>query len=101
MKEPPYWWPDTKSVIATIIVISVIAIAFTLIFKPDAANSQLLQVLVGGLMSVGLSTVVSYYFGSSQESHAKGETIAQIATGKASGSMPTPPAPPPAGPPAS
>jgi hypothetical protein len=75
----PFWWPDTKSMLAFLVVASNIAIAFVLIYRPGAAESDTLKVLIGGLMTVGFATIISYYFGSSQESTSKGQTIATIA----------------------
>jgi hypothetical protein len=76
-------WPDAKGTIAVILAVSTIVLIALLIQFPTMdghpAVIAVLNILVGGLIS-NLTTVVQYYFGSSAESKAKGEVIAQIAT---------------------
>jgi hypothetical protein len=70
--------PDTPSFIAVILVVSIVLLVFTLAFL-GGVNSQVFNVLVGGLMSVGFTNIVGYYFGSSSSSKAKDETISTLA----------------------
>ena len=76
--------PDTQSFLAMTLVVSIVALVFMLaaIGKSD---SDTFKILVGGLMGVGFSNVIGYYFTSSPGSKLKDETIHAMAA-TASGS---------------
>lgn len=68
---------DTKSAIAISLVTSMIAMAFVLALR--APDSDIFKIVIGGLMTVGFSNIISFYFGSSSGSKAKDDTLNQIA----------------------
>ena len=76
--------PDTPSFIAIILVISIVALVFTLALL-GKSDSQVFNVLVGGLMTVGFTNIVGFYFGSSASSKTKDDTISAMVTGTGSG----------------
>ena len=72
---------DTKSAIAVVLIVSMVAMAFLLAIRnPD---SDIFKMLMGGLVTVGFSNVISFYFGSSSGSKAKDDTLNQIAVSAA------------------
>lgn len=77
-------WPDAKGTIGVILAISLVVLIVVLICYPTAidAHPAILAVLTAlvGALSSNLTTVVQYYYGSSAESKAKGDVIAQIAS---------------------
>ena len=81
---------DTRSVIAITLVLSMIAMALVLGY--NSPDSDTFKIVVGGLMTVGFSSIISFYFGSSSGSKAKDDTLNQIAanatTSGPSGSSP-------------
>ena len=56
---------DTRSAIALSLVAAMIGMAFVLVFRPSVPDSDVFKMLVGGLMTVGFATIISFYFGSS------------------------------------
>ena len=70
---------DTRSAIAIALVLAMIAMAFVLAFRPALPDSDVFKILIGGLMTVGFSSIISFYFGSSSGSKAKDDTLNQIA----------------------
>lgn len=77
-------WPDAKGTIAVIVVTCMIVLSVVLFVFPAAMDGHpailaVLQTLLG-LLSASVTTVIQYYFGSSAESKAKGDVIAQIAS---------------------
>lgn len=83
---PEIKWPMPQAFIAVFLVVALVGLAFALLVVPTP-ESDIFKTLVGGLMTVGFATVVSYYFGSSAGSKAKEDAIIN--------QLP-PPAPPPA-----
>lgn len=89
-KPAPFWWPSTQTVIAIILTISMVAVTFTLIVIKEPPASDMVKMLVGGLMTVGFSSIISFYFGSSAGSKDKDNAIiGQMAPAK---NPPNPPA---------
>lgn len=88
--ERPWWVPDTQSFIAVFLVMALIAVTVILLFKPDAASSDVVKTLLGGLMTVGFASIISFYFGSSKGSEKKDDVISSVATSD----IPLPPQPP-------
>jgi hypothetical protein len=77
-------WPDAKATIGTIIILCMIVLVIVIFVFPNSIDGHpsllnTLTLLTGALIS-NANTVVQYYFGSSLESKAKGETLAGIAT---------------------
>jgi hypothetical protein len=70
---------DTPSFIALILVVAIVALVFTLAVL-GKSDSQVFNVLVGGLMTVGFTNIVGFYFGSSASSKTKDETISEMVT---------------------
>ena len=85
------WVPDTKAVIAILVILCTIFLAGALMLHPVTTDNPnalaMLNIVVGGWVAYG-TTVIQYYFGSSQGSKAKDDVISQIATGN------SPPLPP-------
>jgi hypothetical protein len=76
----PYWWPTPQGALAFILVASMVAVIFTLIFHPIPDNSDVLKMLLGALATVGFASVIAYYYGSSPGSKDKDDTIKTMAT---------------------
>lgn len=66
--------PDTPSFLAMVLVLAIVLLVFVLVFIGET-NSDVFKVLVGALMSVGFTNIVGFYFGSSQGSKTKDDTI--------------------------
>ena len=84
---------DTKSIIALVLVTALIAMMFVLVFRPTIPDSDVFKMLIGGMMTVGFSTVINFYFGSSAGSKAKDDTLNQIAATVTSPTTPPTPHP--------
>lgn len=88
MNNRPWYIPETRDFIATLLIIATVVVIVVLIFHPIATDNQLLNVMLGGLMTVGFANVITYYFGSSSGSKDKDDTISKMAvsvTGTGSG----------------
>ena len=72
-------FPDTPSFLAMVLVVSIVGLVFMLAVMGQA-NTDTFKILVGGLMTVGFTNIVGFYFGSSSSSKAKDETISTMAT---------------------
>jgi hypothetical protein len=72
-------FPDTPSFLAVVLVISIVGLVFMLAVMGQS-NTDTFKILVGGLMTVGFTNIVGFYFGSSSSSKAKDETISTMAT---------------------
>lgn len=70
------WIPDRRTVNSTLIVSALVMCIFTLVFRPipEAADSDILKMLVGALITLA-TNVVSFDFGSSAGSERKQATI--------------------------
>ncbi len=75
---------SVTGVIAIILTGSVVGLVALLAFLGQT-DTDTFKILVGGLMTVGFTNVVGYYFGSSSSSKAKDETISTLVTGTGSG----------------
>lgn len=73
---------DTRSLIAVFMTVSVVALTTVLIFKGIKDLDDTTKTILGGLVTVGLATIINFYFGSSDSSQNKDVTISKIATGK-------------------
>ncbi len=79
----PFWWPEPQALIAIMLIMAMIALAFVLIWRgKDVPDSDMLKMLVGGFMTTGFATIINFYFGSSRGSATKDETISKIAGGQ-------------------
>lgn len=71
---------DTQSFIAIFLVISMVALVFTIAFMGKAPNDDTFKVLSGALATVGFATIVSFYFGSSSGSKSKDDAMSGAMT---------------------
>ena len=71
--------PDTPSFLAIVLVISIVGLVFMLAML-GKSDTDTFKILVGGLMTVGFTNIVGFYFGSSAASKAKDETISTMAS---------------------
>jgi hypothetical protein len=78
-KPRPYWLPDTRGVLAITLIVALVVMSFVLIAKDKAIDNPALNMLLGGFMTVGFATIINYYFGSSDGSAKKDDTISHIA----------------------
>jgi hypothetical protein len=85
-KDPPFWWPYTKTLIAISLIFGLVVLVFTLLFVKVPEN-QVVVVVIGGFIT-SVSTIVQYYFGSSQSSQDKSATIHDIVKGNNSNARP-------------
>lgn len=76
----PWWVPDIQSFIAAFLVVSVVAMTFALLIAPPSPDNTLLNTVIGGLMTVGFASVISFYYGSSKSSDKKDDVVSSIAT---------------------
>jgi hypothetical protein len=79
--------PDTPSLIATALVGAIVTLPYVMI-ATGKTDTDVFKVLVGALISVGLTNVVGFYFGSSASSKTKDETISTMAASGTNTSMP-------------
>lgn len=68
---------DTQSSIAIMLVVAMIALIFVLVFV-KVPDSDVFKMLSGGLMTVGFSSIIGFYFGSSSGSKAKDDTMNNV-----------------------
>jgi hypothetical protein len=66
--------PDTQSSIAFALVFAVVVLIFVMALT-GKTETDTFKIMVGGLMTVGFSNVIGFYFGSSQGSKTKDDTI--------------------------
>ena len=87
MESPskPFWWPDPQSFIAVVLVLAMVTLVFVLVMRGSVPESDMLKMVVGGLMTTGFATIISFYFGSSKGSKEKDDALIDKATN------PTPP----------
>ncbi len=72
----PWWIPETtRALLAIFLVISVVAITVLVIIHPPAPDNQVANILLGALVSQGLTAIIGFYFGSSSQSKDKDDTI--------------------------
>ena len=64
--------------IAIVLTISIVGLVALLAFLGQT-DTDTFKILVGGLMTVGFTNIVGYYFGSSASSKGKDETILTMA----------------------
>ncbi len=78
--------PEAQSGIAFLIVGSLCLTIFVLVFRPipAAADSDLLKIIVGGLLTQS-AAIIQYFFGSSRSGSASSEAVRKIATGESPG----------------
>lgn len=87
MSGRPWYVPETRDFIATLLIIATVVVIIVLIFRPIATDNQLLNVMLGGLMTVGFANVITYYFGSSSGSKDKDDTISKMAVSASTGNV--------------
>lgn len=77
MESPtkPFWWPDPQSFIAVVLVLAMVTLVFVLVMRGSVPESDMLKMVVGGLMTTGFATIISFYFGSSKGSDKKDEAL--------------------------
>ncbi len=75
---------NIAALIAVLLTLSIVGLVFLLAFL-DKTDTDTFKILVGALMSVGFTNVIGFYFGSSQSSKNKDETITAMATGAGTG----------------
>jgi hypothetical protein len=76
---------NTANLLAVLLTFSIVGLVALLAFL-DKTDTDTFKILVGGLMTVGFTNVIGYYFGSSASSKAKDETINTLAVGPGSSS---------------
>ena len=86
--------PDVQSYIACLLVTSVIVMIFVLIFHPIHDADDVTKTAIGAMLTVGFSTIISFYFGSSSGSKSKDDTLNQIAQGASAPVASVPPVSP-------
>jgi len=100
---------SVQSYIAVLLSTATVALIFLLVLRPMTASDDVTKTAIGALLTVGFATIISFYFGSSQGSKAKDDTLNQIALQPAPAAVvalppaapqPVEPAPQPAPPPA-
>lgn len=84
-QSKPFWWPDPQSFIAVVLVLAMVTLVFVLVMRGSVPESDMLKMVVGGLMTTGFATIISFYFGSSKGSKEKDDALIDKATN------PTPP----------
>ncbi len=67
-------FPDTQSFLAIALITAVVALIFVMALT-GKTETDTFKIMVGGLMTVGFSNVIGFYFGSSQGSKTKDDTI--------------------------
>lgn len=77
MESPtkPFWWPDPQSFIAVVLVLAMVTLVFVLVLRGTVPESDMLKMVVGGLMTTGFATIISFYFGSSKGSDKKDDAL--------------------------
>lgn len=70
-------FPDTQSFVAISLIMSIIGLAYTLVFT-GKADTDMFKIMVGGLMTVGFANVIGYYFGSSSGSKEKDTAMSGV-----------------------
>lgn len=71
--KKPYWFPDMPGAIAIVLILAVVGLAVMLALRDPGGD--MFKFMVGGLMTVGFSSIVSFYFGSSAGSKDKDNAI--------------------------
>lgn len=113
MSTRPAWLPETRDFIALIMVSAMVGLLFALVLRPAAVpDNAVTNMVIGGFMTVGFTSVMAFYFGSSKGSIAKDDTINALTAGPPSTTtttvttgpevprqMPAPPRPMPVPPP--
>lgn len=74
------WLPDRRTMIAIMIVGSLVLCIFFLILRPTTADSDILKMLIGALIASS-SQIIQFDFGSSVGSESKQKTIDRIMDG--------------------
>jgi hypothetical protein len=87
-KATKFGWPEPQSFIAVFLIVSVVAIVFTLIFV-GKVDSQMVTMMVGGIMTVGFASIINFFYGSSKSSKTKDDTISTLAGNPAPAGSPT------------
>jgi hypothetical protein len=85
MQQRPVWLPETRDFIGLILICAMVGLMFVMVLRPSLIppDSPVVNMLIGGFMTVGFSAVIQFYFGSSKGSVAKDDTINAIATTQA------------------
>jgi CII-binding regulator of phage lambda lysogenization HflD len=66
--------PDTRSLLAIAVASAVIVLVFVMALT-GKTETDTFKIMVGGLMTVGFASIIGYYFGSSEGSKLKDDTI--------------------------
>lgn len=77
-------FPDTQSTLAVIASVGFMGLAFYLALS-GKTDSDAFKIMVGALISVALTQVYQFYFGSSKPSQTKDETISSMAAASPNG----------------
>jgi ammonia channel protein AmtB len=83
----PFWWPEPQGFIAVTLVLAMVSLVFVLVYRGSVPESDMLKMVVGGLMTTGFATIIGFYFGSSKGSKDKDDALITKAT------VPVPPTP--------
>lgn len=91
MESPtkPFWWPDPQSFIAVVLVLAMVTLVFVLVMRGSVPESDMLKMVVGGLMTTGFATIISFYFGSSKGSDKKDDALISKASTPTEPTKPT------------
>ncbi len=87
---------SVQSYVAVMLSTSTVAMIFLLILHPMQQADDVTKTAIGAMLTVGFASIINFYFGSSQGSKAKDDTLNAIALQPAA----APPAPVPPSPPA-
>lgn len=76
MEQPttPFWWPTRQTAIGLIVILAIIFIAITLVFRPNTPDSDILKLLLGALIGWG-GAIIQFDYGSSKGSEKKDDFI--------------------------
>lgn len=75
-KDRPFWLLETRDCIAIVLVGGMVALVFVLALRPSAVpDTPMFNMIVGGYVTVGFTSIIQFYFGSSKGSVAKDDTI--------------------------
>jgi hypothetical protein len=74
----------TANILALLLTLSIVGLIALLAFL-GKTDTDTFKILVGGLMTVGFTNVIGFYFGSSAGSKSKDEVINSLATGTGTG----------------
>lgn len=81
LKTRPSWLLEVRDVLALVLVGGMVALVFVLALRPTSLpDTPMFNMIVGGYVTVGFTSIIQFYFGSSKGSAAKDDAINTMAT---------------------